>query len=365
MTAGELWIDLKITGGDAVSSQINVTGKALGEVKKMAIETKAAILAAIVAAKNLLMGPIEEGADYAKFERLTGLSAKYLQQVQAGLAEQKTSYANSQALVMSAFDKISNVDVKGTTIQGFAEMTAYLSKIGVTTGNLAETTVPKLIELWRRFATMPGLTDAQKNFVLGQNGFGLNDDQIQGLKGAMRSFESITVPDLITGKEAKALEKASVGLDKIERKTKRLAMDFVTENGKAITDTLQSVLTVMKGLIAVASGLEKSLGVFEKLGVVFGIFNEKVSETANAFERMESIGSKMSKDPKMFEAFKGAKGFAPKVKTSGTGGEQHSSVINQTVNISGNVNDPKEISGSVVKETKVAYRMMSAQLQKV
>jgi hypothetical protein len=82
MTIAELWVNLGVKGADNTKSGLRDVEKGLSNVKGMAWEAKAAIVAALYSLEQMMKGSADRGAKLVNFAAFTGLSLVELQRWQ-------------------------------------------------------------------------------------------------------------------------------------------------------------------------------------------------------------------------------------------------------------------------------------------
>jgi hypothetical protein len=85
MKVGELFVEFKIKGTEDSTRKTKEVRGALGSIKDMALETKAAIVAAILAFEKLMRAPMETGSSLYVVSRYTGETVENIQKIQAAL----------------------------------------------------------------------------------------------------------------------------------------------------------------------------------------------------------------------------------------------------------------------------------------
>lgn len=96
INAGEFFINLGIKGGEGTLGMVSKTKEGFGELKSMAIESKAAILAALYALEKIVSTSGELGTTLKNFQSVSGIAPEVLQRYQ--YAAMKAGVANDSLL---------------------------------------------------------------------------------------------------------------------------------------------------------------------------------------------------------------------------------------------------------------------------
>lgn len=96
VNAGEMYVNLGLKGDEGTVGKLNKTTDAFSELKSMSIETKATILAALVALEKVVSTSGELGTTLRNFQTLSGIAPQVLERYQ--YAAQKAGVANESLL---------------------------------------------------------------------------------------------------------------------------------------------------------------------------------------------------------------------------------------------------------------------------
>lgn len=118
MKIAELFIKLGVKTDDKLRNTLKDTDKGLGQVKSMAIETKAAILGAIYTLQQLTSASMKSGTGLEQFAASTGLSLEKLQRWQYAARKFGVDAGSVEASVKGVQDTMARMRLYGQTPQG-------------------------------------------------------------------------------------------------------------------------------------------------------------------------------------------------------------------------------------------------------
>lgn len=388
MKVGELFIGLKIQGAPDAQKQLKQTRDGMSSLKDMALETKAAILAAVVALEKLMRAPVETGASLYEAAKYTGESVENLQKIQSAL---------------KSVDPSEVMGMYNTLFLNFAKFTSSVGPI-MGSGGLAAFLVPKpedfknttaLLDYIIRAFNVPAMSPERAAVIAEQMGFSpkmLVAFREQALK--TRSVLDFGARGMMSGGMAKQMYGMQGQFNQIAEQTKKAFGTIVAAIGPNMLETASKAVDAFSKLVAVLTELGTAINY---LGSLKGAMDNIASGLTGVAKSAESAIGGLTGKLSPVDAIKGmAKQYMNAYKLSPqfiiwdaqiragkaimdampkkTQTEEekileksirgpHSSTLNQTINIDGATESAESISDAIKRSTKDAFYQITAQTQ--
>jgi hypothetical protein len=387
MKVGELFVDFKIRGSDDSVKQTRQVRSSMSSLKDMAIETKAAILAAVIALEKLLKAPMETGSSLYVVSQYTGETVENIQKIQAALSGVEPGKV--LGFYQQIFDKLSEFQTSVGPIMGEGLAGSFL--------------VPKeedfrtataFVDYLRKVVQSPEMTKAQAA-MLGKQ-LGVDPEVLVALREQALKNRSILdfspVAGISQGK-AKQMYGIQGQYNQVVEGAKKAMASLTAAIGPSVLQTASNAVTAFSQLATALTDIAKALQILEYSKSTMDGFAQGLSALATAAKDITKVfGGKMS----FGDAFKELLKVAPSIyKMTPSGlilnplqkmfemvphktteeeeklrknllipGAHGQNTINQTIHIDGSVEDSAERIAQVISEkTKQAYYQFSSRAQ--
>lgn len=220
VNAGEFFINLGIKGAEGTIGLVNKTKDGFGDLKSMAIESKAAILAALYALNKIVETSGQLGTTLRNFQSISGIAPETLQRYE--YAAMKAGVANETLL--QSFLKIQGMAFDVRAGKGLPE---WMAPIITTLAQHGKDVGPDWAARWQKdptlglkalsdFALLPDIDKSTKALALQRTGAA--PDLVAALmRGALTPSQiaQVSSRDILSEGEIKALDEARQKRDKI------------------------------------------------------------------------------------------------------------------------------------------------------
>lgn len=391
MTAGELFIKLGLKGADDTAAGLGKVDKGLGSVKSSAIEAKVAVLAAVYALQQMTAKSGQQGTGLTNFTATLGVAAKTLQQYQ--YAARQMGVTNEE--VEDSFRSLQETMTKAVLGQGAP---AGLARLAQLTGPIGQRDLEKfsknpeaLLQRLQEYAgkeTNAGL----RNEVI--KSFGVGDNMTAALTRQAFSQKALKKAPTYNDKEISQLDKANIAWSNLGNKIEMAIGHLNAAHGGQLVGDISKIVTQVLKLVDALANIAEKLKIFQAIGKVFegwssilGGVNSAIDAVSGAAsdpkkraELGNDVGSFVKEAPGIFAQMGGsllsglangidqsssfiANSILPTPKDNQKSGSNQKIEINQNLNFQHDGKDHSNISNSVKKSVKDAYRQISAQGQ--
>jgi len=259
MNIAELFVNLGIKGTDkTVSAIVGVHGK-LSDTKTMALETKAAILGAVLAFEKMIGVSAKLGSTLSNFKTLTGISSQVLEQHQYAARQIGATNEEVTGSFMSLQEAMLAIKRGEGAPAGFQ---IIAQTIGGIRSNLED--MPGLLQEFQKFAQDPSVNEATKRWALGTTG--MTDNMIVALERGKFSLENFKKAPTFSDKKNHSLQGAEAAMLNLEDRFKRGMSNFTANHGEKIVDDLGLITGAVFKMINALTILAEKTKVFTALG---------------------------------------------------------------------------------------------------
>ncbi len=275
MKAGELFVGLGIKGGDKAKKEISGVSEALKDTKRVAIEVKVAILAAIYALSRFTMSSSELGKGLSDFHALTGQSTKELQQYENAARKAGISTDDVRQSVYSLNETLT----KAATGQGSPSELPRLQQYLNNSFDIARAYTDNFYALEKFQEAAKRMPPNIAKQVLGS--FGMSDPVIAGMIRGDFARKNMGGP-ILSDAQQERLRKFGGELAQIGHKFLLAFAKMESKNGGHIIEQLSHLADRLIVLAEKIMNLIEKTNAFEKLGNGLELLAGVVDKTAYA-----------------------------------------------------------------------------------
>lgn len=362
MQIAELFILLGMKGTDDVDKSLKNTKSGLGEAKSMALETKAAILAVVYGLQQLTSASNRTGTELTLFGSATGLSTKWLQQMQFAARQVGVEASEITGSIKSVQDSMTEMLLHGKAPAG---MSTLANLVGFDM-NQARDTQYVMEQLQKLMQSVP--PDIGKS--LGKS-FGLSENVMAAMRQNAFRPDVFAKAPAYSEREAESLTKVGAAWANLGQKIEMAIGHLNAKHGMQLINDLSKVTSEILKLTEALIVLGEKAKVFQWMGMAFkglGMLIGNVTETIGNVEKegIKSRGKAVLEQYKSFGklAVDSIEDFvSPNMTPPATQNNQRKEV-NNNVNVqvhNHGVKDAKEGAHHFQRAVSNIYRQKSAQ----
>ena len=280
MNIAELFVNLGVTGTKKTKDALGEVKGGLKEAGSMALETKAAIIAAMYAVERMFSASNKLGSGLTNFNAELGVSTDTLQRYQ--YAAQQVGVSNET--VAGSFKSLQSSMTKILMGEGIPK---GLARVALTVGGMEPGDIleyqknpEKLIQKLQEYAqkeTNIGLRNENLK------GFGLGDDMIAALSRNAFRPEVMQKAPVYSDREIKALDKNNAAWKNLGQRIEMAFGRFNAKHGGEIIEGITKIADATFRLIDALTQLAEKVEAFQKLHDVISFIADAVGFTSNAY----------------------------------------------------------------------------------
>lgn len=346
MIAGELMINLGITGADKTVGSLGEINKSMGSVKSMSLETKAAIIAMVYAFDKMISSAGQLGATLINFKALTGISDKTLQQWQYAAQQANVSKDEVQSSFTAMQKIMADYQYKGSQAApaglGFAINAGGLNP---TPENMQNTTY-----------MMERINEAIQKLPIGlgnmmAHSFGWTDGMIAASRRQEFKPETFAKAPILSDETAKALSNAKANMANVAQRFELGFDKLLSKDGPKLITGIEKMADALLKLISAMDKLVDKYKVFDVVSEIIQgwalILNDMGDSSKSGLFKWQESENKNSKN---------FKDVLPP-RTSGRSSGDHTHTTHVKVDVFGaNTKDHQAIKDMHQQAANAAYR---------
>ncbi len=385
MTIAELFVNLGIKGDGTANKALKGVKGALGEVKSMSLEAKAAIVGVVYGLEKLMSASAQQGTNLTNFNALTGLSTQSLQEWQYAARQAGVSSEELTGSVKGIQQAMTNMLLGKGAPEGMAMLA---NKVGFDQKRARDTFY--VMQKMQEFAkSAPADVTSQMLKT-----FGASEGVIAAMqRNSFRPEVMAKAPKYSTG-EVNQLQKVDVAWSNLGNKIQMAMGHFTSKHGMQLVGDLSKVVNEVVKLADAFMKLAETVKLFQGIGKVFegwtSLFKGITAGVSTLTDAFSDDPKKQEKAKKQLESWgQGASDFSKGVgitlkealvgpeyekldktsKISPAMSPMAPSSSEQNINNIINMNfqhdgkDHKKTGDSVQKAIEKSYRQKSAQGQ--
>jgi hypothetical protein len=263
MQVGELFVAIGVKGTEKTISAFNNVQKGIGEVKKVSLETKAAILGAIYALEKLMSSSAQKGQDLGALSGYLGDNVKVIQQLEYAAQQAGISVQEFRSSLMSLYQAIGNIRAGEGAPKWFSFFAQSVGGFDIEKAYVDREYVLKKIQQFARM-NFSGDELILRNKAL--EGFGLSPDFI----GKLHNKDVFTNPyqfkaPIYSEGQVKSLGNVSVGWENLKTKWEVFFGKFTADKGEKIVTNLTKLSDALIKLATALGNLLEKTGAIDLL----------------------------------------------------------------------------------------------------
>lgn len=258
MTIAEFFVSLGIKGSEKTVGALKEVKGAMGDLKALSFEAKAAIAGVVYGLQHLMSQSAQTGTNLVNFSAYTGLSTKDLQQW-GYAANQAGLDADEMAGAVKTLQQKMNDVRAGKAPEGFA---IFANSVGLDMRRLDDTFYV-MDQLTNKFSKLQGIPEFLRNSTM--KGLGLSEGMIAAGKRGMFTPDKLAKAPYYGEGEIKALDNVNIAWKNLGTTIERSLGHFTAANGMDIVKVLRDVATVT---IEIATNIAQLSKEFKSFGVI-------------------------------------------------------------------------------------------------
>jgi hypothetical protein len=304
ISVGDLFVNLGIKGSEKTLGALSGVQKGLGETSHMALETKAAILAAVYAFGRLVEESGAAGTGLTNFNALTGVGLRTIQQY--GYAAQQAGGSIEE--MESTLYGLQSAMTKMLLGHGAPEGWQYFAKaLGLTSQDALryQQHPEQLIDALQKYASIEKNVGL-KDFVL--KSFGLNDHIQAAVNRQKFTPEILSRAPSYGNAEAASLDRANIAWTNLGQKIEMAFGHFNAKHGGQIVHDLTKITDQV---VRLAEALDRIATKFKIFGIFSGVLEHVADSLTPADKDSTPLFGENAADKKLFSWLKKIKDLPP------------------------------------------------------
>jgi hypothetical protein len=386
MKVGELFVEFKIKGTEDSTRKTKEVRSALGSIKDMALETKAAIVGAILAFEKLMRAPMETGSSLYEVSKYTGETVENIQKMQAAL--KNVPPEKFLATYEEIFLKVAEFRQSIGPIAGGGPLGMFVMP---TDEDYANAT--KFTDYLARVMQSPQMDPESRAVIAKQLGIDKNflvALQDESLKG--KSLLDFSPRTMLSGAQAKKLYQSQGQYNQVTEQVKKVMGSLTVALGPSILETVSAAVGALEKLVTALTELATTLKILDGLqNVMTGLAEgmDGIAKSASAVTK--ALGGKISPTEAIKEVYK--QGFnifkltpgglmlnnfemlnkmlpgsktkeqEERIKKSLEPEKHGQNTVNQNISIDGAGGNAEQIAEMIAQKTKAAFYQITSQTQ--
>lgn len=263
MNIAQFFATIGIKGGKKSAKEVDAVGGSMKNLKKMSLEAKIAITAALYAVKRIGEQALNTGQQLQQFNRLTGISTDTIQRYESAGRKLGLTVEEVRSAFIGLQKAGAGLDIKGTGLDSMLQISRELQRH---TGEIIDVEKIKkdqeyAVQIFQRFARLdPSLFKTGHGYINELlSGVGLSDNFIQALKANAFNMTALNSARVLSAKEIGNLASTQRTINESMEELEKTIATLVSDLTPVLKDFIKLMTPLLKDLIVVTGELVKAI----------------------------------------------------------------------------------------------------------